>query len=167
VVFTLGTTAVNEAGDFYAVSARAAAALGARAVLLTGKRAGHTPASLPTGVTAVPYAPFAALLPRASVVVHQAGIGTLAHVMRAGKPSLAVPFAHDQPDNAARAARLGIARVVPRSQYMVHAVEAALGETLEDSAMQRRAREAGQQVRQEDGARVAAEAIDRLRGHTR
>jgi UDP:flavonoid glycosyltransferase YjiC (YdhE family) len=167
VVFTLGTTAVNEAGDFYAVSARAAAALGARAVLLTGKRAGNTPASLPTGVTAVPYAPFAALLPRASVVVHQAGIGTLAQVMRAGKPSLAVPFAHDQPDNAARAARLGIARVVPRSRYMVHAVEAALGETLEDSAMQRRAREAGQQVRQEDGARVAAEAIDRFRGHTR
>ncbi|MFM9108664.1 MAG: glycosyltransferase [Chloroflexota bacterium] len=57
---------------------------------------------MPRGLIATPYAPLSALLPRARAVIHQGGIGTLAQAMRSGQPSLIVPFAHDQPDNAAR-----------------------------------------------------------------
>ena len=55
------------------------------------------------------HAPHARLLPRAAVTVHQGGVGTLQQDLRAGRPMLVVPSAHDQPDNADRARRLGLA----------------------------------------------------------
>lgn len=58
-------------------------------------------------VLVVPHAPFNALLARAQVVVHHGGIGTIAEAMRAGAIQVAVPCAHDQPDNAERLRRLG------------------------------------------------------------
>ena len=50
--------------------------------------------------------------PRAAAIVHQGGAGTLAQALRAGRPMLVVPHAHDQPDNAFRVVRLGVARIV-------------------------------------------------------
>lgn len=64
-------------------------------------------------VLEVAHAPFTQLLPRAALVAHHAGIGTLAEAMRAGIPQLLFPAAHDQPDNAERARLLGIASVMP------------------------------------------------------
>lgn len=58
-------------------------------------------------VLTLPYAPFDALLPRARIIVHHGGIGTMAEAMRAGVIQVAVPGAHDQPDNAERLQRLG------------------------------------------------------------
>jgi len=58
------------------------------------------------------YAPHPYLFERAAAIVHSGGIGTCANAMRAGRPALIVPFAYDQPDNAARLARLGIARTI-------------------------------------------------------
>ena len=59
------------------------------------------------------YLPYSAVFPRALAVIHQAGIGTLSQALRSGRPQLIVPFAFDQPDNARRAAALGVARVLP------------------------------------------------------
>jgi UDP:flavonoid glycosyltransferase YjiC (YdhE family) len=162
IVFTLGTTAVNEAGSFYAESAKAAAALGARAILLTGRDPGNVPPALPLDVLAVPYAPHGTLFAAARAVVHQGGVGTLSKAMRAGKPSLIVPFAHDQPDNAARAVRLGVARRLSRRRYGARAVEAELAALLADETMRDRAAHVGRLVGREDGAAVAADAIERL-----
>ena len=81
-----------------------------RAILLTGPSA---PEDLPAGVRAFPYLPYSTVFPRAAAVVHQAGIGTLAQAMRAGRPQLILPVAFDQPDNARRAAALGLGRVLP------------------------------------------------------
>src|SRR5262249_25609173 len=117
LVFTLGSSAVLDAGRFYEHSAAAASELGVRAVLLVGTDAGNRPAYCPAGVAAFEYAAYSELLPRAAAVVHQGGVGTTAEAMRAGKPMLVMPYAHDQPDNAARMARSGIARVVSRYRY--------------------------------------------------
>ena len=76
IVFTLGSSAVMDAGQFYEHSAAAAKLLGRRAVLLVGKDARNRPASLPDGVVAFDYAPFSELFPRAAAVVHHGGIGT-------------------------------------------------------------------------------------------
>ena len=78
------------------------------------------------GVMAVPYAAHSEVFPRASAIVHQGGIGTTAQAMRAGRPALVVPFAHDQFDNAERVRRLGVAEVVYRSRYNALTAEAAL-----------------------------------------
>ena len=54
------------------------------------------------------YVPLRRLLPHAAALVHHGGIGTTAEALRAGTPQLVVPLAHDQFDNAARVAALGV-----------------------------------------------------------
>jgi UDP:flavonoid glycosyltransferase YjiC (YdhE family) len=103
VVFTLGSAAVLAAGNFYEVSARAVLKLGIRAVLLIGSDPRNRPQrELPSSICVAEYAPFSALFSRASMVVHQGGVGTTAQCLRAGKPMLIMPYSHDQPDNARR-----------------------------------------------------------------
>ena len=164
LVFTLGTSAVLAAGArrVYAESVRAARALGRRAVLLTGADPANVPAGLGDDLLAVPAASHAALFPHAATVVHQGGMGTLTQALRAGRPMLVVPFAHDQPDNADRAARLGVARVVPPGRYRAARVAAALRALLDDPAVAARAAAVGAEVRREDGAAAAAVALERL-----
>jgi UDP:flavonoid glycosyltransferase YjiC (YdhE family) len=163
IVFTLGSSAVWLAGDFYQVSIAAAKALGRRAVLLAGEQAVTLrQAGLPPGVTAVDYAPHSLVMPRASVIVHQGGVGTTAQAMRAGRPALIVPFGQDQPDNARRAVSLGIARTLSRSAYGVPRLVSELNQLSRDSAVRRQADAVGRQVRAERGAMVACDAIEQV-----
>jgi UDP:flavonoid glycosyltransferase YjiC (YdhE family) len=164
IVFTLGTSAVAQAGTFYEQSAEAAALLGQRAVLLTGKDPRNRPATLPPGVIAVDYVPYAALFPRAALVVHQGGIGTTAQAMRAGRPMLVVPFAHDQPDNARRVSKLRIGRTISRRSYTAERVAAKLGQMVGDRSYAMRANRAGAAVRAEDGVVTACDAIESTLG---
>ena len=116
LVFTLGTAVVADAGPFYEHSVSAAKLMGRRAVLLIKNPRVLRPA-LPEGVVAFEYAPFSLLFPRAAAIVHHGGIGTTGQAMRSGRPFLVMPCAWDQPDNAERAARLGISRTIPRHRY--------------------------------------------------
>jgi UDP:flavonoid glycosyltransferase YjiC (YdhE family) len=161
IVFTMGTALATQPGTFYENSARAAKALGRRAVLIL-MDSRNRPQSLPEGVVAFDYAPFAELFPRSAAVVHHGGIGTTGLAMRAGCPTLVMPCAWDQEDNAARAARLGIARTIPRRSYTPVRVATELRRLLDDPAYARRAAAVAEQARQEDGVRVACEALSAL-----
>jgi UDP:flavonoid glycosyltransferase YjiC (YdhE family) len=113
IVFTAGT-AMHFATKFFEVSVEVCQRLGARGLLAT-PFADQLPRGLPDGIRHVAYAPFGALLPRTAAIVHHGGIGTLAQALRAGIPQLVTPMNFDQPDNAARVTRLGVAdRVRPR-----------------------------------------------------
>ena len=57
IVFTLGSSAVLDAGQFFEHSAAAAKLLGRRSVLIVGQDSGNRPASLPDGVIACDYVP--------------------------------------------------------------------------------------------------------------
>lgn len=170
LVFTLGSSAVFVAGDFYRAAAEAAHALERRAVLLVGEFGlNEVPgvpdiAHAPTGsrVVTVPYAPHSELLPRACATVHQGGVGTTGQAMRAGKPMLIVPWSHDQPDNADRCRALGIARTLPRSQVSAAAFQRELVALLADTAMAQRAKDVAARMKQERGAAGAADAIEAL-----
>lgn len=159
IVFTLGSAAVNLAGDFYRESIAAAKLLKRRAVLLVGSDENKPKYSLPEDIIAVNYAPLGELLPRAAAMVHQGGVGTTGQGLRAGVPMLVVPFAHDQPDNGARVERLGVARNVPRNQYKAERVASELKELLGNPAYTRNAREVGSRVRAENGAALAVDLI--------
>ena len=158
VVFTLGSSAVSAAGDFYRESLQAVETLGLRAVFLTGPHPQGLPAALPESVIAIPYAPHSEIFPRASAIVHQGGVGTTAQAMRSGRPMLVVPFAHDQFDNGERVRRLGAADVVYRQRYNAATAEDALRRLLRRDAA---AAELGELVRAENGAAKAADAIER------
>jgi len=163
LVFTLGTAIAEDAraAGFFAASAAAAKLLGRRAVLILNEPRNRPPV-LPEGVLAVDYAPFSELFPRAAVIVHHGGIGTTGLAMRSGRPMLVMPCAWDQPDNAERAARLGIARTISRRRYTPARVAAELHRLLNDPRYTQRASLVGAQVRQEDGARVACDALSGL-----
>jgi UDP:flavonoid glycosyltransferase YjiC (YdhE family) len=157
LVFTLGTAIGSDAGQFYETSLGAARALGSRAVLV-GSGVPRRLAASPETIS-LDYAPYAELFPRAAAVVHHGGIGTTGLAMKSGRPMLVMPTAWDQPDNAARVARLGIARVLPRHRYTTSRAASELKQVLGD-AYQKRALEVSEQLRQEDGVRTACDAIE-------
>ncbi|MSU49758.1 MAG: glycosyltransferase [Opitutus sp.] len=165
LVFTLGSTVVELATPFYRESLELARRLGRRALFLTGPASlRNLPPHLPDGMLAVPYAPHAAVFPRAAAIIHQGGIGTTAQALRAGRPQLLVPFGHDQPDNAIRTQRLGCGRVIAQTAYSARSASRLLGKILADTAMARRAREVAELLRAETGANTAAAAIEQVLG---
>jgi UDP:flavonoid glycosyltransferase YjiC (YdhE family) len=163
VVFTLGSAAVGRAGGFYEHSIEAVTRLGRRALLLIGRDPANRPRrELPDTMLAVPYAPHAAVFRRASVVVHQGGIGTTGEALRAGRPMLVVPYSQDQPDHARRLSRLGVARRIAAERYDARRATRALSDLLTGAHWGERARTVAEAVRAETGVATACDALERL-----
>jgi rhamnosyltransferase subunit B len=96
---------------FFERAIEACRVAGQRVVLITPFRE-QLPEQLPVWAHHVAYAPFSALMPRLSALVHHGGIGTSAQALKAGIAQVVVPFAHDQFENAARLRRLGVSRTL-------------------------------------------------------
>ena len=161
IVFTLGSAAVFDPGEFYRESADAARRLCRRAVLLVGPDPEDVPAPA-TDLEIARYAPYSELFPRAAAVVHQGGIGTTAQCLRAGRPMLIVPYSHDQPDNASRMVRLGVARTLTRRKYSGATAAAALRDLIDDPRYAARAAANAEIVGHEQGASVAADILEEV-----
>jgi UDP:flavonoid glycosyltransferase YjiC (YdhE family) len=159
LTFTLGSAAVFDPGSFFLESAAAARELRRRAVLLVGPQPGPVPAAGPD-VAMCAYAPFSTLFPRSAAIVHQGGSGTTAQAMRAGRPMVVVPYAHDQPDNALRVSKLGVARTIRRGHYSAETLTRRVRELFDDPAVPRRCAAVRDQLLHEDGAAAAADAIE-------
>jgi rhamnosyltransferase subunit B len=162
LVFALGSSAVWIAEAYWQHAIDAAQALGRRAILLTGEAA---PMNLPASIRAFAYLPYSRVFPHAAVVVHQAGIGTLSQALRSGRPQLITPVAFDQPDNADRAAALGVARVLPFQRVSARRMTAQLEAVLADARQAEAAHALGVQLRDVKGAGRAAEALVELASH--
>lgn len=116
IAWTLGTTAVHAGGAHQDRFIEVARAGGFTPVVLTADAAASERHSR-DGILSVPYAPHDLLFAHVDLVVHHGGIGTSAAAMRAGIPSVTIPFTHDQPDNARRLRRLELAAVIrPKSR---------------------------------------------------
>jgi UDP:flavonoid glycosyltransferase YjiC (YdhE family) len=159
IVFGLGSSAVMVAGDFWRAAIEAAQRLGRRAVLLTGSPPEDLGAVPPT-VKAFDYVPYSAVFPHALAIVHSGGIGTLAQALAAGRPQLIVPVAFDQPDNARRTVKLGVARSIPFRKVSADALVRELRELLATPEFGPRARAIGEEVTREDGASAACNALE-------
>jgi UDP:flavonoid glycosyltransferase YjiC (YdhE family) len=163
IVFTLGSAAVLAAGQFYEVSAQAAKKLGTRAVLLIGDDPRNRPTQyLPESIFVTQYAPYSVLFPRVELVVHQGGVGTTAQCLRAGRPMLIMPYSHDQPDNARRMRRLGVARAMLRSRYTAKHVARVLRAMLAEPEYEEEAQKAAREIASENGAATACNALEDL-----
>jgi UDP:flavonoid glycosyltransferase YjiC (YdhE family) len=108
------------------------------------------------------YLPLEAILPRASAVVHQGGIGTCAESLRAGIPSVIVPFGFDQPDNAERLRRLGVASVICRADVSVASMVSALRHVLSTDTHTSRARELKSAIDPKSEMTKTLDAIERV-----
>ncbi|HSE32851.1 MAG TPA: glycosyltransferase [Pyrinomonadaceae bacterium] len=161
IVFTLGSSVVWAAGNFYDESIAAARSLGKRALLIVGDDPlNQLREPLPSGVIAVDYAPYAQVFPHASVIVHQGGIGTTAQALRAGKPMIVVPCGGDQYDNAARIERLGVGLTVSRKGYNRSRTAEVLNRLIDNPKYSEQAALAGRRIQAEDGVRAACDAIE-------
>ena len=159
VVFTLGSSAVLNPGTFYKESVDAVGKLGVRAVILDGE--GGSGTRIGRNILRLPSAPHSYVFQRASVIVHAGGIGTCARAMRAGRPMLIVPFAYDQPDNASRLVRLGVARMIGRNSYTAARAVEEIGSLLANSSYRSQAEGSARVLEKEDGAGTACDALER------
>ena len=149
----------TERGNFYQESIQAAKHLNRRAVLLIGKNT--PPENLSEDILAVSYAPYSQIFPHACALAHQGGIGTTAQALRAGRPTLVMPYSHDQPDNAARVERLGTSRTISRNQYSASRAAKELRELLDNPSYTAKAREIKDIIQLENGVCVACDQIEK------
>ncbi|MDM7920804.1 MAG: glycosyltransferase [Pyrinomonadaceae bacterium] len=160
IVFTLGSAAVMDPRNFFTESIAAAKKLRRRAIMLYGIY-NEPPTGLNEDIVGFGYAPFSTLFPRAACVVHQAGVGTTGQVLRAGVPHLIMPYGHDQPDNAARCRRAGVAEIITRENYNADIAAETLGKILGDARYADKAREIAEVVRSEHGTTAACDEIEK------
>ncbi|HTB68298.1 MAG TPA: glycosyltransferase [Steroidobacteraceae bacterium] len=161
IVFALGSSAVWLGADFWPCAIAAARQLGRRAILVTG--ADSLP-DLPAAVRVFNYLPYSAVFPHACAVVHQAGIGTLSQALRAGRPQLITPVWFDQPDNAARACKLGVARTLPFRRVTARRLSEQLRRLLASPTYAAAARDVAATLNATDGATNAAAHIIEVLG---
>jgi len=116
-------------------------------------------------VLVLPSAPHAWLFPRVDAVVHHGGAGTTGAGLRAGVPSIVVPFGVDQPFWGSRVHALGAGPApIPRRTLTRGALAAALRTAVADPGMRAAAARIGDLLRAEDGVATAVAAIEELAG---
>ena len=160
IAFTPGS-AMLHGREFFSAAAEACRLLGRRGILLT-RYAEQLPLDLPRGVRHFDFVPFSQLLPRCAALVHHGGIGSTAQALAAGIPQLVMPMSHDQPDNAARAARLGVASVIKPRKFRAKAVAASLASLLESPHVARSCREVAAKFDTPKALATACDEIERL-----
>ncbi len=159
IVFAPGS-AMTRGESFFAAAVEACRRLGRRGILMT-QYPDQLPKNLPEDVRHFGFVPFSRLLPRAAALVHHGGIGTSAQGLAAGLPQLVMPMAYDQPDNAVRLRRLGVAAVIKPRQFRGPAVAMALDELLASNSTHENCH---RYARECDGNAALAASCDLLEG---
>ena len=163
LVFTLGTSAVQDAEHFMHESLAAVRKLHARAVFaLDAEQLPRWSQHASPEILLTGYVPYSLLFAHAEIIVHHGGIGTAAQALRSGRPQLLTPHIVDQPDNAHRLERLGVARVVPLPQWQAPRIVRELLHLKSEPAYGTRAAAIGKEVRSERGAESAARIISEV-----
>lgn len=103
------------------------------------------------------------LLPKVSAVVHHGGAGTTAAGLRAGKPSIIVPFFADQPFWGWRVHKIGAGpKPIIQKKLSADLLATALQEATGDQAMKDAAMNIGHQIKRENGLANAITMIEKI-----
>lgn len=135
---------------------------GRKGILLTGW-GGLSSADLPEHVYPVESVPHEWLFPRVGAVVHHCGAGTTAAGLRAGVPTVPLPFFGDQPFWARRLYQLGVATTpIPVRHLSADRLAEAIVRATTNREIRDRAARIGERLRMENGVARAVEAVDAL-----
>jgi sterol 3beta-glucosyltransferase len=103
------------------------------------------------------------LFPQVAAAVYHGAAGTTAAALRAGIPSVIVPFFADQPIWGQRLHQLGVAPMpIPRKELTAEALARSIQIVTEDEAMLSKSARLGEIIRAEDGIAQAIEVIEKL-----
>ena len=145
----------------FALVMRAVRAAGLRAVLDKGWGG----AELPQGdriFLLKEFVPHDWLFPRMQAVVHHGGAGTTAAGLRAGKPTLVIPFGGDQPFWGSRVHALGCGPKPSRRETLtVPRLPRALVDLTRRDAYRQAAQALGEGLRREHGLAAAADLVEK------
>ncbi len=107
IVFTAGS-AMHHAEEFFETASKVLQQMNKRGIFIGN--ADYLPYS--KAILVSKFIPFQAVFPKAEMIVHHGGIGTIIPAIKAAKPQLIVPFSHDQPDNAIRVKNSGLGEIL-------------------------------------------------------
>ena len=120
---------------------------------------------VPENVFVVDSAPHSWLFPRMAAVVHHGGAGTTAEGLRAGVPTVIVPFVFDQPFWGARIKAMGLGpEPIPKKKLTADRLASAIRKAVTDSGMRQRASSCGAAIRAENGVSNAVELVKQYFG---
>lgn len=157
-----GSMAGGDPEKLAAIVVEALGRAGLRGIVASGW-GGLRTGDLPDTILAIDHAPHGWLFPRMATVVHHGGAGSTAAGLRAGKPSVIVPFFGDQPFWGARVHRLGAGpKPIPRGKLTVERLEKALREATGSPAVAEAAARIGDRIRAEDGVGCAVKLIEAM-----
>jgi len=149
----------HEAGQ---IALDALARSGQRGVIASGW-GGLELSNIPKNVYLMSSMPHSWLFPRMAAVVHHGGAGTTAAGLRAGVPSIIVPFMADQTFWGQRTADLGVGTApIARKKLTGERLAAAIHEAVTNTSIKRKAAELGQNIRAEEGIANAVAIVDRF-----
>lgn len=154
-----GSMAGRNPEQYAALVLEALAKSGQRGLLLTGW-GGLRATSVPDSVFVADSAPHSWLFPRMAAVVHHGGAGTTAEGLRAGVPSVVVPFIVDQFFWGARVKALGVGPdPLPSKKLTADNLAFAIRAATRDPGLKQRAKAIGVDIRREDGAGNAVKIV--------
>ncbi|MBL4804712.1 MAG: glycosyltransferase family 1 protein [Alphaproteobacteria bacterium] len=131
-----------------------------RGVIATGW-GGLQADDLPETIFKIDQAPHDWLFPKMSAVVHHGGAGTTAAGLRAGKPTIIVPFFADQPFWGNRVHEMGAGpKPLMQKKLTAGKLADAMREATSNQAMIDTAAEIGCKIRAEDGIARAVDLIE-------
>jgi UDP:flavonoid glycosyltransferase YjiC (YdhE family) len=137
---------------------------GQRGLLLTGWGALRAEV-VPDNVFVMDAAPHRWLFPRMAAVVHHGGAGTTAEGLRAGVPTVIVPFVFDQPFWGARVKALGLGPdPIPQKNLTADRLAHVITIAVTDPGMRQRAYSCGEAIRAENGVGNAVKIVKRYFG---
>jgi sterol 3beta-glucosyltransferase len=135
---------------------------GVRAVLASGW-GGLSDTRLPESVYLLKEAPHEWLFPRAAAVVHHGGAGTVAAGLRAGKPTIVVPFIADQPFWGRVLVERGVSpATLPEKSLNASTLAAAIQKMVNEPHYRQKAEEIAEAIAHEDGIGNAVTIIESL-----
>ncbi|MFW5724674.1 MAG: glycosyltransferase [Halochromatium sp.] len=161
ILYTLGGNARTQPGRFFQESLRASRALGKRSLIVASTQF-HADLPRADDLHVTAYLPYSRLFPKVAALVHSGGIGTIGWALRHGLPSLLVPSADDQFDNAQRAQARGLADVLPRRHYRAERIARSLQALLGDDQRRARLQQVAPLLGAEQGASAACDHLERL-----
>jgi UDP:flavonoid glycosyltransferase YjiC (YdhE family) len=101
------------------------------------------------------------LFPRIAAAVHHGGAGTTAAALRAGIPSVIVPYFLDQTLWGHRVSKLKAGpSAIPRQRLTAERLAAAIGEAVNDPGQRDRAQAIGRRIRAQDGTGTALRILN-------
>ena len=135
--------------------------LPARVLVTTGPAVDPDALRVAKNTNVVGYVPHGALLPRASVVVTHAGLGTVMAAFTHGVPLVCMPMARDQFFNAGRVAELGAGCMVPMDAG-ADAIADAVSSVLADPALHQGAKMMATAIAGYGGSVAAVAELEQL-----